>query len=181
MDHDLYELSEQIGARLLAHGWQLSVAESCTGGWLAHCITDVAGSSQWFETGFVTYSNAAKQRLLAVPSAYFIGADAPGAVSAETVVAMARGALQQAGANFAIATSGIAGPGGGSASKPVGTVWIAWAWRGADAPLDSDAQLQRFTGDRDAVRRQTVQVALTGLLQRIDAQIAQLANRAASP
>lgn len=164
MNKTLYALSQQCGALLLKRHWKLSTAESCTGGWIAQSITAVAGSSDWFDMGFVTYSNAAKQKLLKVPASYF-EPQAPGAVSEETVLAMAMGALQASGAQFAIATSGIAGPGGGSADKPVGTVWIGWVWQVPGAPLGSLARVQRFTGSREEVRRQTVQSALEGLLK----------------
>lgn len=172
MNNTLYTLSQQIGERLLRNGWKMSTAESCTGGWVARCITDVAGSSQWFESGFVTYSNAAKQRQLNVPAQYFTGPKAPGAVSAETVIAMAQGALAASGAQFAVATSGIAGPGGGSIDKPVGTVWIAWAWTLGQGNIDSVAQVQLFKGDREAVRLHSVEVALSGLLKVLDEQAA---------
>ena len=164
MNKTLHALSQQCGALLLQHHWKVSTAESCTGGWISHCITAVAGSSDWFEMGFVTYSNAAKQRLLNVPDTYF-EPQAPGAVSEETVLAMAAGALHTSGAQFAIATSGIAGPGGGSADKPVGTVWVGWVWQLPGAPLRSLARAHGFAGDREAVRRQTVQTALEGLLE----------------
>ena len=170
MDSQHYQLSEEIGAILHAHQWQLSSAESCTGGWIARCITDVPGSSAWFETGFVTYSNTAKQRLLGAPKSLFEGDQAPGAVSAETVTAMAEGALQQAKAHFAVATSGIAGPDGGSPEKPVGTVWIGWAWRGQGHEVHSQANVYVFDGDREAVRQQSVTRALEGLLARLQAQ-----------
>jgi nicotinamide-nucleotide amidase len=158
-------LSRQCGELLRQQGARVSTAESCTGGWLAQAITAVAGSSDWFDVGFVTYSDLAKQQVLQVPSVLFEGAQAPGAVSRETVLAMAEGALQRSGAQYAIATSGIAGPGGGSAAKPVGTVWIGWAWQrpGAQA-VHSTALVQRFTGDRESVRRQSVIAALEGLL-----------------
>ncbi|OGT69800.1 MAG: damage-inducible protein CinA [Gammaproteobacteria bacterium RIFCSPLOWO2_02_FULL_57_10] len=164
MNKTLFALSQQCGALLLQHHWKLATAESCTGGWIAQSITAVAGSSDWFEMGLVTYSNEAKQTLLKVPATYF-EPQAPGAVSEETVLAMAMGALQASGAQFAIATSGVAGPGGGSADKPVGTVWIGWVWQVPGAPLGSLARVQRFAGDRESVRRQTVQAALEGLLE----------------
>ena len=163
MNKTLLSLSRQCGELLLQQHCKVTTAESCTGGWIAQCITAVAGSSDWFETGFVTYSNQAKQQLLGVPVECFEGSKAPGAVSEETVLAMARGALQAAGAHYAVATSGVAGPGGGTPGKPVGTVWIAWAWRTGDV-VESFARVQRFTGDREAVRKQSVQAALEGLL-----------------
>jgi len=165
MNSTLNALSQQCGKLLLQRGWQLTTAESCTGGWVAQSITSVPGSADWFECGFVTYSNRIKQQLLQVPAELLEGEHAPGAVSEQTVLAMAKGALNNSGAHCAIATSGIAGPGGGSAKKPVGTVWIGWAWRSADA-AEASAQARRhhFAGDREAVRRQTVEKALQGLL-----------------
>ncbi len=166
MNKTLLSLSRQCGELLLQQHCKVTTAESCTGGWIAQCITAVAGSSDWFETGFVTYSNRAKQQLLGVPVECFEGTKAPGAVSEETVLAMARGALQSAGADYAVATSGVAGPGGGTPGKPVGTVWIAWAWRTGEV-VESIARVQRFTGDREAVRKQSVQAALEGLLAQL--------------
>ena len=166
MNKSMISLSRQCGELLLQRQCFIATAESCTGGWVAQAITSVAGSSQWFDTGFVTYSNKAKQRLLQVPAEFLEGPAAPGAVSRETVVAMARGALLASGAQYAVATSGIAGPAGGTAAKPVGTVWIAWAWQlPGQADIHSMAVVQRFTGERDAVRRQSVYAALEGLLQ----------------
>lgn len=173
MNHTLYTLSQQIGERLLRKGWQMSTAESCTGGWIARCITDIPGSSQWFESGFVTYSNAAKQHMLNVPASCFEGPDAPGAVSIETVTAMAQGALAASGAQFAVASSGIAGPGGGSIAKPVGTVWLAWAWSLGQGDAECITQVQLFKGDREAVRLGSVQAALEGLLKVLDTHCAQ--------
>ena len=153
---NLTELAAQLGDALQRLGAQVSTAESCTGGGIAEAITRIAGSSAWFEAGYITYSNAQKTRQLGVPAELF---EQVGAVSAEVVQAMARGAQRNSGARFAVAVSGIAGPGGGTAEKPVGTVWIAWA-------DDSHVQAQRylFTGDREAVREQTVAAALQGLL-----------------
>jgi nicotinamide-nucleotide amidase len=175
MNKTLLSLSRQCGELLLQHHCKVTTAESCTGGWIAQCITAVAGSSEWFETGFVTYSNQAKQQLLSVPVSHFEGPRAPGAVSEETVLAMARGALLAAGAQYAVSTSGVAGPDGGTPStpstpgKPVGMVWIGWAWRKGDA-VESLATVQRFTGDREAVRKQSVQAALEGLLALLQAR-----------
>ena len=132
-------------------------AESCTGGWLAKVMTDVAGSSAWFERGFVTYSNAAKQEELGVPAEIL---DEYGAVSEATARAMALGALQHSHAEHSIAITGIAGPSGGSEHKPVGLVWFAWATLGQIRHCDSLV----FTGDREAIRRQAVFYALQGLL-----------------
>lgn len=145
----------EVGALLRARGWMLATAESCTGGWIAQTVTAIPGSSAWFECGFVTYSNAAKLRMLGVSAATLA---AHGAVSEATVREMACGALSNSGAQVAVAVSGIAGPGGGSAEKPVGSVWIAWAWPDGEA-----AQGFRFDGDRRAVRAQTVAAALDGI------------------
>lgn len=163
MDQELYQLSERIGQLLLLSGRQLTTAESCTGGWLAQCITAVPGSSQWFSSGYVTYSNAAKESVLSVPGHLLDGPGAPGAVSEETVTAMAEGALLRSSADMALATSGIAGPGGGTADKPVGTVWIGWAVRTAEESIHTGARLYRFEGDRESVRRQSVVAALARL------------------
>jgi len=165
-----YQLSQQIGALLKREHWQVSCAESCTGGWISRCITDVPGSSEWFETGFVTYSNSAKHRLLGVPMTCFEGSEAPGAVSEETVTAMAMGALRNARANFSVATSGIAGPDGGSSEKPVGTVWFGWAWQTAEQEIQTQVHMQVFDGNRESVRAQSVTAALQGLLRIIKSQ-----------
>lgn len=156
-DAALYRLAERLGRALLAQGHSLAVAESCTGGWLAKCVTDVAGSSAWFDRGFVTYSNAAKQELLGVTAETL---NAHGAVSAATVAAMTAGALERSQAQVAAAVSGIAGPGGAVPGKPVGTVWFAWQPRGGSAVC----RCEHLAGDREAVRRQAVAVALQGLL-----------------
>ena len=157
-DRDLYDLAERLGAVLVASGRRLTVAESCTGGWIAKMITDVAGSSSWFDRGFVTYSNAAKQELLGVPATLL---QEHGAVSGAAVEAMASGALAATpGADLTAVTSGVAGPGGGTPDKPVGLVWIAWARRGHPAVV----RCVRFDGDRESVRRESVRVALEGLI-----------------
>ncbi|TAN47621.1 MAG: nicotinamide-nucleotide amidase [Methylococcaceae bacterium] len=161
-DAALYHLAEQAGLRLKAQGHSLTLAESCTGGWLAKCVTDVAGSSGWFERGFVTYGNDAKNALLGVTTATL---EAHGAVSGETVGEMAAGALQRGHAQVAVAVSGIAGPGGATPGKPVGTVWFAWQQRGKP----SLCRRACFSGDRDAVRRQAVAAALQGLIALYDA------------
>ncbi len=140
---------------LLKQGWMLATAESCTGGLIAAACTDLAGSSQWFERGFVTYSNAAKTELLGV-DAGLIARD--GAVSEAVVRSMVQGALARSRAQVAIAVTGVAGPSGGSAAKPVGTVWLAWA-----TPQGLHSEVQYFAGDRAAVRAATVQHALRGL------------------
>ncbi|MBS0878762.1 nicotinamide-nucleotide amidase [Tatumella sp. JGM100] len=156
MDKDLRQLSIQTGQSLLSRGATLTTAESCTGGWIAKVITDISGSSAWFEQGFVTYSNQAKITMLGVDPATL---EAHGAVSEATVREMASGALQAAEADYAISVSGIAGPDGGSAEKPVGTVWFGFA--AADGKVLVSGQ--QFTGDRDAIRAQAVAFALRTL------------------
>jgi nicotinamide-nucleotide amidase len=160
-DRELFELASQAGRALLAAAWRVVTAESCTAGWVAKALTDVAGSSQWLECGYVTYSNAAKGRDLGVPADVLA---THGAVSRETVRAMARGALQTAGTELAVAISGIAGPDGGVPGKPVGTVWFGVAWRTPGLVQDS-AQQHLFAGDRDQVRRQAVAQALRLVLE----------------
>ena len=160
-DAELDALSQATGARLLAARQMLVTAESCTGGWIAKAVTDVAGSSAWFDCGMAAYSYEAKQALLGVRPQTL---ETHGAVSRETVVEMVSGALVHSGATLAVAVTGIAGPGGGSEDKPVGTVWIAWKRRGGYAK----AEVFHFDGDRDAVRRQTVASALAGLEQHIE-------------
>ncbi len=156
-DHELYALACAVGDGLLARGWQLAAAESCTGGWIAKLITDRAGSSQWFDRGFVTYSNAAKRDMLGVPETTL---HEHGAVSEATVAAMVDGALHHSAARVALAVSGIAGPDGGSTEKPVGTVWFAWGVTDAQPVTERCC----FAGDRDAVRRQAVAHALRGVI-----------------
>lgn len=145
-------LSQRLGRLLAERGLSISCAESCTGGGIAAAITDISGSSQWFERGFVTYANSAKNQMLGVSNAVL---EAHGAVSQPVVEAMAVGALTEAGADIAIASSGIAGPGGGSEAKPVGTVWLAWAWQGT-----VQSHCYQFDGDRRSVRHQAVHEAL---------------------
>ena len=153
----LYELAGKLGSILHRYGHKLTVAESCTGGWICQAITDVPGSSAWFDRGFVTYTNEAKQDLLDVPKSIL---DNHGAVSAETVQAMTAGALRHSLADCALAVSGIAGPSGATDAKPVGTVWFSWQKRdGICTSLK-----QQFDGDRRSVRRQAVAEALLGLL-----------------
>lgn len=155
-DQDLFALSERVGQKLRAAGRRLATAESCTGGWVAKACTDVAGSSQWFECGFVTYSNAAKVRDLGVSEATLAS---HGAVSEPTVREMAAGALRVSGADIAVAISGIAGPDGGTPTKPVGTVWFGMAFRrGADVTVTAEMRL--FAGDRERIRRLSVERAL---------------------
>ena len=149
-------LASRLGAALQAAGAQVTTAESCTGGGIAEAITRIAGSSAWFEAGFVTYSNRQKTAQLDVPAALF---EQVGAVSEEVVTAMVRGAQQRAAARFAVAVSGIAGPGGAVPGKPVGTVWLAWA---DGEKLRTERQV--FAGDRAAVRHQTQVRALEVLL-----------------
>jgi nicotinamide-nucleotide amidase len=159
-DKELFALSERVGQKLLAAGRRLATAESCTGGWVAKACTDIAGSSRWFECGFVTYSNAAKVRDIGVSEQTLAS---HGAVSEETVREMAAGALRVSGADIAVAISGIAGPDGGTATKPVGTVWFAVASRlGTGVVITSETQL--FAGDREAVRRLSVERALRMVL-----------------
>ncbi|HMD58933.1 MAG TPA: nicotinamide-nucleotide amidohydrolase family protein [Steroidobacteraceae bacterium] len=156
-DGELSELARQVGHGLKAAGWRLALAESCTGGWVGKLVTDVAGSSAWFERGLITYSNDAKQQLLGVTAAAL---SRSGAVSAEVAEAMAQGALALSAANLALAVTGIAGPDGGSADKPVGLVWFALAVKHGAAETLS----RQFDGDRDAVRRQAVQTGLNLIL-----------------
>ena len=153
----------EIVRRMTASGTTLATAESCTGGWIAKAITDVAGSSAVLGYGVVSYSNAAKHALLGVREATLAE---HGAVSEPVVREMAEGALALSGADYAVAVSGIAGPGGGSAGKPVGTVWFAWARR-TDAGFVSEAARHQLDGDRDAVRRASVSIALEGLEDRL--------------
>ena len=162
LSNSISKLAQQLADKILAKNLIISTAESCTGGWISQSLTALAGSSAWFDSGFVTYSNEAKQRLLSVPSA-LLGIDGPGAVSEATVLAMTAGAIQGSRANLAVAVSGIAGPDGGTEDKPVGTVWIAWQWESK-----SLARCFRFSGDRESVRRTTVLAALEGCLLLID-------------
>ena len=155
-DKTLRQLSHQVGEALGHLGATVTTAESCTGGWIAKVITDVSGSSAWFERGFVTYSNEAKHQMIGVDSGTL---ETHGAVSEAVVREMAQGALYAAAADYAIAVSGIAGPNGGSEEKPVGTVWFGFA-----SKLDGTiANCQIFAGDRDAVRRQATEYALQTL------------------
>lgn len=160
--HELEKLAECLGNRLLERGASVAVAESCTGGWVAQTLTAIAGSSAWFDRGFVTYSNAAKCDMLGVPETTLAR---HGAVSEATARAMAQGALGHSLADWTLAITGIAGPSGGSPDKPVGTVCFAWASRDGGC----EAQTRLFSGDRAAVREQSVRHALDGLLARIEA------------
>ena len=157
-DSELMQLSEQVGLALKARGATVTTAESCTGGWVAKVITDIAGSSAWFERGFVTYSNEAKAQMIGVREETLAQ---HGAVSEPVVVEMAIGALKAARADYAVSISGIAGPDGGSEEKPVGTVWVAFA----SASGEGITRRECFSGDRDAVRRQATAYALQTLRQ----------------
>lgn len=156
-DQNLYELAAQVGIALRTRNLILATAESCTGGWIGKVITDVPGSSGWFDRGFITYSNIAKTDLLGVNAATL---NRHGAVSGEVVTAMATGALERSRAHVTVAVSGIAGPDGGSADKPVGTVYMAWALR--DGLIQTECRY--FAGNRDQVRLETVATALQGVL-----------------
>ncbi|MEJ0085336.1 MAG: nicotinamide-nucleotide amidohydrolase family protein [Pseudomonadota bacterium] len=155
-DQTLSALVREVGLRLHGSQRRLVAAESCTGGWIAKLVTDIAGSSEWFDCGFVCYSNAAKTRDLGVPEKLI---ETEGAVSDAVVRAMAEGALERTAGNVAIAVSGIAGPGGAVLGKPVGTVWFALALKFPDR-VQCEGHLIQFNGDRDAVRRQAVEYAL---------------------
>ena len=153
----IYSLSTEVGELLKRQGLRLALAESCTGGWITKCITDVPGSSDWFDRAFITYSNDAKCEMLDIPASLI---DHYGAVSEAVVRAMVEGAIRTSSADVAISVSGIAGPGGGSKEKPVGSVWFGWHKTGEDTV----ARLMKFDGDRDAVRRSAVEHALSGLI-----------------
>ena len=160
-DDSLARLAALAGSRLKAAGAMLVTAESCTGGWVAQEVTGIAGSSDWFERGFVTYSNAAKQDLLGVSPDTL---ERFGAVSEQTAREMASGAMRAAAGTVTLAVTGIAGPGGGSVDKPVGTVCFAWAGPGTALR----AETRCFAGDRESVRRQAVIRALEGLIEALD-------------
>ncbi len=159
---DTASLVERVAASLRARGALLAIAESCTGGLVAAACTDLAGSSDWFERGFVSYSNAAKTEMLGVPAELIAR---HGAVSAEVACAMAEGALAHSRANYAVAVTGIAGPGGATPGKPVGTVWIAFAAIGRAA----QATLLQARGDRAAIRAASVVRSLALLVERCEA------------
>jgi nicotinamide-nucleotide amidase len=156
-------LAEALGKALQDRGQTMTAAESCTGGWIAKAVTDIPGSSGWFECAFVTYGNEAKQAMLGVKAATLAE---HGAVSEQTVREMVLGALARSRADFAVAVSGIAGPAGGSAEKPIGTVWFAWAARDGE-PMTRRVQ---FGGDREAVRLQSVVAALGGFMSLLAGQ-----------
>ena len=156
---DTPELVQRLAQALRQRGQMLACAESCTGGMIAAACTDLAGSSDWFERGFVTYSNAAKIELLGLPEALI---DRHGAVSEQVVRAMALGAVSNSRAQVSVAVTGVAGPAGGSAAKPIGTVWFGWCVNGLDS-----AEMVRFEGERAQVRSQSLRHALAGLLTRL--------------
>ena len=149
---------DRLAEQLMRQGLLLAVAESCTGGWLAKVCTDISGSSNWFDRGFVTYSNSAKQQMLGVSGQTL---QVEGAVSEAVVIEMVTGVLQQSDAHIAVSISGVAGPGGGTEEKPVGTVWFAWK----RTSLPAVTSCFHFDGDRNEVRRQAVERALQGLLE----------------
>ena len=157
-DAELEALAQSVAQVVQSRHLRMVTAESCTGGWIAKCLTDLPGSSAWFDAGVVAYSYEAKEALLGVNPRTL---ELTGAVSEETVLEMVAGALAHFGAGVAVAVTGIAGPTGGTDDKPVGTVWIGWKQRGGYA----HAQLFQFAGDREAVRRQTVAAALEGVRQ----------------
>ena len=161
-DETLLALAHRVAEQFDGSRYVLATAESCTGGWIAKLLTDVPGCSNWFERGFVTYSNESKQELLDVPTGVL---DEYGAVSEPTVRAMAEGALSHSRANLAVSVSGIAGPGGGRPDKPLGLVWFGWAQRVGDADAQLTSEHQVYNGNRDDVRRQAVVRALEGLLE----------------
>ncbi|GAA0791663.1 CinA family protein [Marinobacterium sediminicola] len=150
-------LAQKVGETLLAKGMKLAAAESCTGGWVSQAVTAVPGSSGWFDCGFVSYSNTAKHKMLGVDLAVL---EKSGAVSEPVVAQMAEGALRNSDADIAVAISGLAGPGGGSEDKPVGTVWFAWAVEGHPTVTC----LSFFNGGRDEIRQQAVEQALEGIM-----------------
>lgn len=157
-DEAIYESTYQLGRKLSERGLWLCTAESCTGGWLGKVLTDVPGSSAWYERGFITYTNQAKQEMLGVSEETLVEY---GAVSEPTVLDMARGALSHSHADFSVAITGLAGPGGATEKKPVGLVWFAWATN--HDFIHSERHL--FKGDREAIRQQAVQTAVRGVLQ----------------
>lgn len=155
-DQALAEAATELGAVLRARARTIAAAESCTGGWVSKVLTDTAGSSDYFEAGLVTYSNTAKEKLIAVTP---LSLERHGAVSEAVVREMVSGAIAVTGADVAVAVSGVAGPGGGSDGKPVGTVWFAWG----DSGNEPETVCEHFSGDRDAVRRQSVLFVLQGV------------------
>jgi nicotinamide-nucleotide amidase len=162
-DADLLALATSLARRLIAAGRTVVTAESCTGGWVAKVCTDLPGSSRWYLGGIVSYADTAKTDVLGVPASLL---QLHGAVSEPVVRSMAQGALQRLGGDSSVAVSGIAGPGGGTPDKPVGTVWFAWARRLTGGGCDVTAACEVLPGDRESVRRAAVQRALVGLLER---------------
>jgi len=164
-DHEsIRKLAEALVNELTGSGKAVATAESCTGGWVAKAITDVAGSSAVFGYGIVSYSNGAKESMVGVQNKTL---EDHGAVSSEVVEEMAKGTLRLSGADIAVAVSGVAGPGGGTKEKPVGMVWFGWAVRdGANAMVDTSCE--QFTGDRELVREASVAYALQGVRERIE-------------
>ena len=158
-DSELAALAAKVAEKLLERGMVMATAESCTGGWIAKCCTDLAGSSAWFERAYICYSYAAKREQLDVDSMVL---EKAGAVSEATALQMAAGAVRESEADVAVAVTGIAGPSGGTEEKPVGTVWFGWSVGGS---ITTERVV--FPGDRDAVRRQTVAHALSGLADRL--------------
>jgi len=152
--------ARELGELCRRHGALVACAESCTAGWIGKRITDLPGSSAWFDRGFITYSDAAKQEMLGVRAETL---ERHGAVSAETAAEMAAGAIARSRASLAVAVTGVAGPDGGTEAKPVGTVWLAWCRRAGEP----DCELRHFSGDRENVRRAAVRAALEGLVRRV--------------
>lgn len=152
-----HRLSARVGDALKQRRLTLATAESCTGGWVSQVLTSIPGCSQWFERGYITYSNRSKEEMLGVPGALI---EREGAVSEAVVRAMAEGVLERSPARVSVAISGIAGPEGGTPSKPVGTIWLAWATAGQP----TRARSSHFAGDREMVRQQAVMAALQGVL-----------------
>ncbi len=164
-DEKIVSIANQLAVKCLEHGIVLAAAESCTGGWLAKVVTDIVGSSAWFDCSFVTYSNSAKQSMISVQEKTL---KAHGAVSEAVVSEMVEGVLQHSNATLAVAISGIAGPDGGTANKPVGLVWFAFSRIKNDKTTVVSTKKQMFNGDRKAVRAQAVLQALIGLINIID-------------
>jgi len=164
-DKKLTLLVDHLAQLLVKADKKLTVAESCTGGWVAKVLTDLAGSSDWFERGFVTYSNQAKYEMLGVSE---LTLETHGAVSQETVTEMATGALKNSHADFSLSISGIAGPGGGSTDKPVGLVWFSWATKDNDGLKTLASEKQIFDGDRESIRFQSVEYVLTEIIKQIE-------------
>ena len=160
MNSEIESWARRLGEKLQAHAIMAATAESCTGGGVAYAITEISGSSAWFDRGFVTYTNQAKQQMLGVPSELILN---HGAASGEVVAAMAAGALAYSSAQLSVAISGIAGPLGGTAEKPVGTVWMGWARSGGEAQVRTHRF--QFAGDRQQVREQAIVMALRGMCE----------------